>query len=325
MMLTPHPLDILFLTNFSDYCFRAIPSIAQMADGVSVRLTLMHVYNPAECSEEAAKEMLASFFPEADRYRSCLRVAMPGPVVDAVKRHLDVWPVNLIVAPASDPIGVPRIGDRSLRARLIDECGVPVWTIGRRVRVPKLLRPVKNVACWLDFHLPGAPHLPFAIEYAHRLGANLHVLRALPTIHEGSLALAAQKKNLALHPDAASHEIAQLCSQSPVRTHIHVTQGEGRRALCKMLDECDADLVFLRNDEWFLARWLGLGLRLGDFAPCPCIYIGDHLRVPVWNLQQGPGTRSSAPVLESTGARARHAVAARRNGVLPGIAEIDLN
>lgn len=324
MAHTPHPLDILFLTNFSDYCFRAIPAIAQIADSLSVRLTLLHAYDPAVSNAKTVQDMLGSFFPEADRYRSCLRVAMPGPVIDAVKRHLEAWPVNLIVAPASDPIGVPRIGDRSLRARLIDGCGVPVWTIGRRVRVPKLLRPVKNVACWLDFNMRGAPHLPFAMEYAQRVGAKLHMLRALPTIHEGSL-VHGTNPNRSLNPDGASQEIARLCSGSPVRPHIHVTQGEGRRALCTMLDACDADLVFLRNDEWFLARWLGLGLRLGDFVSCPSIYIGDELSVPVWNLEPGPGTRAFSPVRERSGIRARRAVGAGRNGSPPRITEIDLN
>lgn len=323
MTHTPHPLDILFLTNFSDYCFRAIPSIAQMADSLSVRLTLMHVYDARETNAKEAEDKLGSFFPEADRYRSCLRVAAPGPVVDAVKRHLDVWPVNLIVAPASDPIGMPRIGERSLRARLINECGVPVWTIGRRVRVPKLQKPVKNVACWLDFNSYGAQHLPFAMEYAHRVGANLHLLRALPAIHEGSL-VHGLSKNHSLHPDGASSEIAQLCSGSPVRPHIHVAHGEGRRTLCKMLNECDADLVFLRNDDWFLTRWLGLGLRLGNFVPCPCVYIGDRLSVPLWNLERGPGTRALLQVRGRNNVRGRQVVAAGRNGSPPRIAEIDL-
>lgn len=323
MPRSPHPLDILFLTNFSDYCFRAIPSIAQMADSLSARLTLMHVYDPTKDNVKRAEEKLASFFPEADRYRSCIRVAMPGPVVDAVKRHLDVWPVNLIVAPASDPIGVPRIGDCSLRARLIEECGLPVWTIGRRVRAPKLEQPVRNVACWLDFHLLGAPHLPFAIEYANRVGANLHILRALPAIDEGSLAHAAHEE-LALHPNGASQEIARLCSGSPVRPHIHVTQGEGRRALCKMLDECDADLVFLRKDEWFLARWLGMGLRLGDCVPCPSIYIGDRISIPDWYLEQGPGTRARAIDRSRLSAPPRRPVAAERSKALSGTAGINL-
>lgn len=321
---TPNTLDILFLTNFSDYCFRAIPSIAQMADSFSVRLTIMHVYDPGKCTAKAANEMLESFFPEADRYRSCRRVAVPGPVVDSVKRHLDAWPVNLVIAPASDPIGMPRIGDRSLRARLIEECGVPVWTIGRRVRVPKLLQPVRNVACWLDYHMHGAPHLPFAAEYAQRIGARLHVLRALPVVDEGSLALAAPQ-NPSLHSNGAAREIERLCAASSVRPQIHVTQGDGRRALCKLLDECDADLVFLRNDEWFLTRWLGLGLRMGDFAPCPCVYIGDKLRVPAWNLQQGPGTRAATQVRAYAAQRGRPAGVNGRGGMSPGVAEIDLN
>lgn len=320
-MSTPHPLDILFLTNFSDFCFRTIPSLAQMADSFSVRLTLMHVYDPERTTRAKAMGMLESFFPEADRYRSCQRIATAGPVVEAVQKHLDVWPVNLIVAPASDPIGVPRIGDCSLRARVIQECGVPVWTMGRRVQLPKLLQPVKNVACWLDFHGHGHQHLPFAMEYAHRLNANLHLLHALPPIHEGSLMPAAHQ-NKPLHPAGAAEYIARMSAASPVRPQIHIAPGEGKSALCQMLAECDADLVFLRHDESFLARWLGLGLRLGDAVPCPAIYVGEKLSVPVWNLEQGPGTRTPVRVAEP---RSRSAVAGARNGgYLSGMADLGL-
>src|SRR5262245_15250579 len=127
-MFKPQPLDVLFLTDFSDYCFRSIPAIAQMAGALEIRLTLMHVYNPARCSQAKAEAQIHSFFPEADRYAACHRIAVPGTLMDAVERHLKVWPVNLIVAPASDDIGLPRVGRRCKRSHLIRKNGVPVWT-----------------------------------------------------------------------------------------------------------------------------------------------------------------------------------------------------
>jgi hypothetical protein len=282
MTTTPHPLDVLFLTNFSDHCFRVIPAVAQMADHVPVRLTLMHVYDATCTTARQATETLDSFFPEADRYRSCHRVVAAGPVVPAVRRHLSIWPTNLLVAPASDPIGLPRVGDRSLRAQLLEACGVPIWTMGRRVRVGKLLQPVRNVACWIDVRDSQHPHLPFAVEYAHRLGATLHLLQGLPSIDEGML-IAPGDPDKSLHPDDVAEEMMRLCRDAPARPQIQVGQGEGRRAMARMLAHCDADIVFVRDDEWLLARWFGLnvGLRLGDAAPCPAVYVSPKSSVPV--------------------------------------------
>lgn len=319
-MFTPQPLDILFLTNFSDYCFRGIPVIAHMAAGLKVRLTLMHVYDPAHCSHAKANAQLGSFFPEADRYAACQRIAVAGQLIETVKRHLNVWPVNLIVAPASDDIGIPRIGHRCKRSRLIQECGVPVWTIGRRVQLPKLVQPVRNVACWLDFYSTRPAHLPFAVEYASKIGAKLHLLRALPEINEGSLGLGT-RPDKPLRADTVATEVLQLCANAPIHPEVHISSGEGRSVVAQMLRECDADIVFLGNEMLSLTEWLGVGLRLGDYVPCPAIYVGDHSSVPVWNLD----TSSANEARNTARANLERAggdliVAAARNGhrALPG-------
>lgn len=308
-MSYPHPLDILFLTNFSDYCYRAIPAIAQLADAFHTRLTLMHVFDPRRTTQEKAAQTLDSFFPEADRYPFCRRLAVPGPLLAAVKRHVEMWPVNLIAAPASDPIGLPRIGERSLRARIIEECGVPVWTIGRRVRPDRLLQPIKNVACWLDFYAPRQDHLNFAIELAHKLRATLHLVRTLPPIHEGSV-VHASHADRALHPASAAEEILRMCAGAPLVPRIHVNWGEGRRSAAQLVADCEADLLVLRGDGFQFSRWVGLGVGWGDSVSCPAIYIGSQLTIPVWNLEPGPAAVPAAlPAAQSTRARHRQAVA----------------
>ena len=317
--MTRHPLEILLLTNFSDYCFRVIPAIAQLAEAMPVGLTLLHAYNPARTSARQARESLDSYFPEADRYASCRRVAVPGPLVPAVQRQLRVDPAHLIVAPASDPIGLPRFGDRSLRAQLVDACGIPVWTMGRGVARPVLQRPIKHVACWLDFRTERFRHLPYAIAFAERFGATLHLLHGLPAIDEGLLMPPGHPER-PLDPGRAREEIAQLTAGAPVDIEIHVTQGEGRRTLTRLLRECQADVVFLRNQEGAVSRWLGLGvgLRLGDSAPCPSIYLSDHPAIPVWQLQ--PSRAVSG--LEPRDVERRAPVAPA--GVRPAVALADL-
>lgn len=282
-MSTTHPLDVLFLTNFSDYCFRSIPAVAQMAASLKVRLTIMHAYDPSHSSQKDAEAHLHSFFPEADRYAACQRVAVQGPLIPAVQRHLQEWPVNLLIAPASDTVGLPRLGAGSTRSRLVKTCGVPVWTIGRRVQLQSIARPAKNVACWLDFYSPQTEHLAFAMEYARKLGAKLHLLRALPNIDEGMLSVGGQDS--ALTPATAAEEILRLCSGAVGRPEVHVTSGEGRTSLNRLLRQCNADVVFLGRESSWIAEWMGMGLHLGDGVPCPAVYVGEHLTIPVWSLE----------------------------------------
>ena len=84
-----------------------------------------------------------------------------------------------------------------------------------------------------------------------------------------------------------SRKWPSTCAGAPVQPQIHLAHGEGRRAIAGLLEKCDADVVFLANEERLLARWFGLnlGLRLGDAAPCPAIYISATPSIPVWNLE----------------------------------------
>jgi hypothetical protein len=144
---------------------------------------------------------------------------------------------------------------------------------------------VRNVACWLDFHSSQTDHLAYALEYANKVQANLHLLRALPWIDEGRLNLGTGEQ--ALEPKGATDEILRLCGNAPIVPQVHVAQRSSRSTLSRMLKECDADVVFLRNEEVPWAEWLGLGLRCCDGLPCPAICTGDTLRGPVWNLELG--------------------------------------
>ena len=314
-MFAPRPLDVLYLTNFSDYCFRTIPAVAQLADTIKIRLTVLHSYDPAKETQSSAAEKVHSFFPEADRYLACNRLAAPGHMVDVVKRHLEGWPVDLIVAPASDAIGFPRLGSRSTRSRLIEQSGVPVWTFGRGVAMPKLLQPVRNVACWLDYHSGKTGHLGYALEYASKVGAKLHLLSALPSIDEGMLSLGTKlDEGKALAPDTAAAKIRSLCAGFPIVPEVHVARSSGGSTLAQMLKACDADTVFLHHYPSAMAEWFGMGLRPADALPCPAICRGDKVGGRVWTLEHGPAKRRMA---EERPRREHVAPVAMREAVKP--------
>jgi hypothetical protein len=101
------PLEVVFLTSFADFSYHSIPAIAQMADDFRMRLTLLHATRDRTPTEDD-RAKLESFFPEADSYLHCRRLVMEGGPVEAVKRLPLVDPVDLLVAPTSDPLGLPR-------------------------------------------------------------------------------------------------------------------------------------------------------------------------------------------------------------------------
>jgi len=261
------------------------------------------VYDPEQVSREAIEAKLHSFFPEADRYGACHRLAVPGPFEQAIRQHLEGWPVDLIVAPGSETVGWPRIGARSTRARLIEQCGVPVWTIGGEVALDLLLRPVRNVGCWVDYDSFRADHLEFAIEYANKLHAKLHLLRALPAIDENLLSTGSADSVLA--GKTAAREIVRVCASALVVPEVHVSRGPRAANLARMLSECDADVVFLSNAaSGMVGEWMGMGMRLSDGLPCPAVCLGETLRGPVWSLETGQATRVSRTAPISVSVRA---------------------
>ena len=76
------PFEVLFLTNFSDLCFRAIPAVAQMSDELDLRLTIMHAA-PASADAPGLEDNLRNFFPEADHFSACRRLLERASVADA--------------------------------------------------------------------------------------------------------------------------------------------------------------------------------------------------------------------------------------------------
>jgi hypothetical protein len=275
------PLEIVFLTNFADYSYRSIPAIAQMADDFAVRLTIVHTICGAHDAgaEADARAQLASFFPEADLYTYCRRILMGGHPVEAVQYLREMQPVDLVIAPASDPLGLPRIGHRSLRARLMRECGVPVWTISRRTDIEKVRAVPRRVACWVDFDDCDLHHFEFALEYAWKLDLPLHILHTLPPADEAMIFAQGRP----LHANAVLSELRKRIGRSPVPLHCHVAES-GWRATEKLIRRCGADIVFVADRGPLWNSWLPSKHSLLDNCPCPAVCVPSNLQIPVWNL-----------------------------------------
>ena len=114
--MSQRTMEVVFLTSFSDGCFRAIPAVAQMAEDLAMRLTLLHAFDPKRERYAAAEAKLSSFFPEADRFVDTRRIVCEGPLVPALKAYCERRRVDLFVAPGVD-LGAQRARLAAIRWR----------------------------------------------------------------------------------------------------------------------------------------------------------------------------------------------------------------
>lgn len=300
-MYTPRPFEVVFLTNFSDTCFRAIPTLAQMADDLETRLTLLHSYDVNASSHSKAQAKLRSFFPEADYYARSRRIAMPGKPVDVMRQFRAENPVDLIVVPSSDPLGMPRLGHQSLRAQLLLETGAPLWTIGRKTPLDRLNTRVRNVACWIDLKNPDITHVKLAFEYAWKLDAKLHLLHAIPEIHEGSVLLPLFY-DLPLNAEGATAKIRDMIGWLPITPEVHVMTGSTRRAMVELTRRCEADILFVGKGQAIQKNWsrrLKINTAI-DHCACPVVCVdGDTANMPAWSLDRGPAFQTRTSVYQT--------------------------
>lgn len=266
------PLGAVFLTSFSVPCFQVTPALAQMADDLDLRLTLLTAFDPEKERRSAVEAKLRSFFPEADAFAGCRRVAREGRVLDAVQSLAAEQPIDLLIAPPSDPLGLPSIAP-SLRAELLTQVDTILWTAGPSVPSIKLRRRPRNIACWLDFDTQEDCYLGAlraAAQYAEATEAQLHILYVVPDVLEGSL----RPPSVPLHAGEVWDALRQHLPSGLARPEIHVSPG-GFRPVAELLRRCDADLLVIGSEQAVLSGWLGTRMNpLISQALCPVLCIG---------------------------------------------------
>jgi 3',5'-cyclic AMP phosphodiesterase CpdA len=273
------PLEFLFPVSFSDLDFRAIPYVAQLVDALEARLTLLHVRPPEE-EEELAEERLHSFFAEAARYPHCERLVVTGDLVEVVSRRCASKPVDLLLLPASEPVWLPRLGHPSLRLALLEATRLPVWTIATGVNPTRLHLPTRNVACWVDLRDRQHPQLGYAAEFAKVLGAQLHVLCALPEL----TIPVALDPSIPLHPAAVVERLVSAVGDDSLAPRVLVTERDGTAERRKLLKQCNADVVFVpqASRPWF--DWFGARTSWFHEPSSAVVMIPNEAAAP-WVLQ----------------------------------------
>ena len=286
------PLEILFPVDFSELDSRAIPWVAQLVDALEALLTLLHVHSAKE-PEALATERLRSFFAEADRYPHCERVVSEGEVVEAVTRRCAQSQVDLLILPASEPVWLPRLGHNSSRLSLLERTRVPLWTIAPGLNPARLHLPVRNVACWIDLFDGKHGHVPSAARFASAMGAQLHLLCALPEV----TVPIALDESVPLHRDTATRHLIATVQDEAVSPKVWVAEEDNSRERRALLEQCNADVVFVAEPERPLLEWLGARPPWFHETSAPVVFVPSApLREP-WVLQPRRRLPRAAPEL----------------------------
>ncbi|MEO6758542.1 MAG: universal stress protein [Saprospiraceae bacterium] len=283
-------LNILFSTNFSDSCFRAIRAVAQIADAFAIQLTISH----SNRLHPVSQRDLHSFFAEADHFSECRRVALEGPPAESIAAFARREKFDLIIAPGSDRLGLPRPFHRSIRAGLIRSVATPVWTTSRALEAADFRPPIRTVAVALDGWDSSLRHLNLAASFAERIGARLRILTVIPAVSEGSLATQAVMPQ-PLHSVRARARIEELLSHWHRTPEVDVAVGSASREIPRMAARCSADLLFLSESQSLAGMFVKGVSRTVNHSPCPVICTPDsvpnHFK---WSFQIPAAARKAA-------------------------------
>jgi hypothetical protein len=234
--------SLLFLTNFSEACFQAIPALAEWADHEEAQLSLLHVHSPGRAEELRAQKAMQSFFAEADRYAKCERLLLPGDAETQIVSFCRERRPEIVFAPANHPTGIPRMRHRSLRASLLRKSNVKIWSRGRNgSRVPR--KAPENVAYVVSGHANWHSEATMAAQTAARYGAQFHMIYLTPhqVVHDGTVAADIRIG----HASLVEEELAALTGSLPMEPVVHSSTGDEFRELPRLLEESHASMVFL--------------------------------------------------------------------------------
>lgn len=292
-------LRLLAATRDQELSSDSIGAIAQLSATCAVDLTVALV---AGGSADTAAPQPLPFPADAAPCRTQRRELTGTNPAQAVADLCTEVPFDLVLTAPAAQFGNWRPFRRSFRSRLLDLAGTPVWTAGPGVSSRHFQRPLRTVACLVDFEADPEPLLQRAAAFARRVDARLHVLAVLPPVDDGTLATVLASE-MPLLPAAAIARIEQMCAARPAPVVDVVVDGLGR-GLRRLVDVSVPDLLFVRAKQW-TGRWpFGFSRQL-DALRCPVICMPDALAVPGWSFERGAAERPRAQRrLDAAAARA---------------------
>jgi hypothetical protein len=277
-------LRVLFPTTFSDACLQAGDAVAQLADCCRVDVTIAHVVKRGE-RDRAPHRELDTFLADRALSLRCRRVlvegdAPPSAIADLCRQGR----FDLVVAPASDRLYVSSLLTPSFRVRLMQRCGVPLWTAGDCLPTLDFGRPIRTVACLVDFDGAAETFLSHVTAFTRRFDAHLQVLAIVPPLDDGVLADVLTSETPLL-PTLAHDRIHEMFAGLE-HPQVDVAVGARGVGLRRLLDRCKPDILFVSRRQWVSRGWSFRFSRDLDRSPCPVVCIdGASPDFTGWSFQ----------------------------------------
>ena len=189
------------------------------------------------------------------------------------------------MAPASDRLGLHSLFTRSLRAKLLNQCKVPLWTAGPCLDSAACMKHgIRTVACVANFDRGGNAHLPLAAAFAARMGARMRLVHVIPPVSEGNLARA-MDSDMPLMPEVAVERLRAAFAGKPY-PEIDVVVGDMGRELPRLLRRCEADLAFIGPGQGTCGAFFRRLTPVIQRLPCPVICVdGAACAFDRWTFQ----------------------------------------
>ena len=182
-MSTPPDLRLLVASDRLELTPAVHRAIAQLSAVCHVDLTVARVDTGGD---DAGTPAPIVFDPDAAP-RRIQRLELEEPdAATAIAGLSRQYRFDLVMAPAAGTSWWRRA--RSFRSRLLTRSNVPLWTAGHAVTAMHFHRPLRTIACLLDFEVDPGPLLQRAAAFARRMQARLHVLAVLPPVDGRALA-----------------------------------------------------------------------------------------------------------------------------------------
>lgn len=270
------PFEALLFTNLADTSFRILPAVAQWCDTFDTRLTIVHTYEPGTCTHGTAETRLSNYYPEADRYVATRRRVVAGTPAEALRSIAEQGPVDMVMAPSGEPLGLPRLTPKSVRASLLQTQIAPVWTIGAGPRASRLGGPHRHVACCV---LPGEEthaNVILARQYAQAVGADLHIVFLVPLWPASNVAgQGPRQESGTTSPEQLAHALDAT------------SVGTARRwNLLADLEAHEADILFVDAAGWWTRRryWSRRTRHALDLLQRPIVCVSNAHGPVAWPL-----------------------------------------
>lgn len=257
-------------------------AVAQLSAACQVDLAIAHV----ELDEGAPAVLSPLHFEPEAAPRRVQRLTLEGrDVATAIAALSSRHPFDLVMAPASPGPAWLRLGRASVRTRLLARSGVPLWTAGRGLAATHFQRPLRTVACLLDFDADPAPLLHRAGAFARRMQARLHVLATLPPADDSTLATVLTS-DTPLLPAAAVARIEALCA-GRLRPVVDVVVDGQRRGLTRLVRSCRPDVIFVDATPWATPWPFGFSRTL-DALGCAVVCVPGGAGARAWSFERVP-------------------------------------